>query len=404
MSQLPEDVTVDILCRLPVKDLVRFKAVSPRWRALIESSEFAKLHLNRSIQTRANLGLILRDEHLHAVDFDSLDGTVQAVELHYHPLRCQDYSTKVWGSCNGIICLSNSFDSVVLWNPSTRKYRKLPDSSVELEEKWRYYENRIYGFGYDSVSDDYKVVRIVMLEGMHDDESFHYEAKAYSLKANSWHRVEKFPHYPHLKRTGGVLVKGALHWVVNEEPRIPRISRAGLIVAFDLACEKYRLVPQPEYSDLNFFMNVERLGECLSVVCYYYYCENVHVWVMNGYGVKESWTKLISVNQQSVIRNMQFVRPVGYSKNGEEVLLQTEGTSLLWYDLKRNRGRRVKIRGLQELMQVEMCVGTLVSLDDGGEGNGKKQQEQEDRNMYVNICINWLFLAVDILLLLLYFF
>ncbi|CAL5355729.1 unnamed protein product [Camellia sinensis] len=393
MSHLPEEVVSDILSRLPVEPLLRFRSVSIPWRALIDSSDFVKLHLNRSVETKSNLCLVMRDDHLFAVDFDSLDGTtVEAVKLDHHPLRCQDYETEVWGSCNGLICLSNALDTMVLWNPSTRKSRRLPYASIEFQNHSRFYESRVYGFGYDSVTDDYKVVRIVVLKGK-DGNSFHYEVKVYSLNSNSWHRVEKFPHnpnYPILKRTGGVLASGAVHWVVTQEPEI---RKAGLIVAFDLVREEYRMVPQPEYSDTDFVMNVEGLGGFLSVLCNYY-LTRVDIWVMKDYGVKESWTKLISLGQLGVIRSFHYVRPVAFSKSGEEVLLEQDTEMLIWYDFKRKMTvKKVKVRGIKELFQVEMCVGSLVSLDGGGsEGDGKKQQELEERNMRIISCqrgSNW---------------
>lgn len=378
MSDLPEEVITDILSRLPVKPLVQFKSVSIPWRSLIESPNFVKLHLNRSIETKSNQTLILREEQLYSVDFDSLDGPfADAVRLDHHPLRCQDYGTEVWGSCNGILCLSNSLDTVVLWNPSTRKSRRLPYAAVEFPNQPRYFVNRVYGFGYDSVSDDYKLVRIVVLRGKEDD-SVHYEVKVYSLESNSWHRVGKFPHYPYLNRVGGVLASGNLHWVVNEETEH---GETNLIVSFDLGCEEYGLVVQPEFTNTKFHLDVEVLGGCLSLICNYY-LTNVDIWVMKEYGVKESWTKLISVPQPGVLRSFQNVRPIGYSKRGGEVLLQHGPLRLLWYDLKGETGKSVRMRDVQELSQVTMCVGSLVSLKSrGGKRDWKKKQEQEERNM-----------------------
>lgn len=379
MSQLPEEVIADILSRLPVKPLGQFKLVSIPWRSLIESPNFVKLHLNRSIDTKSNQALILREEHLYSVDFDSLDGPVaDAAKLDHHPLRCQDYGTEVWGSCNGIVCLSNSLDTVVLWNPSTRRSRRLPYAPIEFPNQPRYFVSRVYGFGYDGVSDDYKLVRIVVLKGREDD-SLHYEVKVYSLRSNSWHRVEeKFPHYPDLNRVGGVLASGNLHWIVNEETER---GKTNLIVSFDLGCEEYGLVPQPEFTHPRFYADVEALGGCLSLICNYY-LTHIDIWVMKEYGVKESWTKLISMAQPGTLRSFQNVRPIGYSKSGGQLLLQHGPLKLLWYDLKRKTCKSVKIRDVHDLSQVVMCVGSLVSLKSGrGERERKKKQEQEEKNM-----------------------
>ncbi|KAL6204151.1 hypothetical protein ACLB2K_021419 [Fragaria x ananassa] len=50
---LPEDVVVNILCRLPVKSLIRFSCVSKRWRSIIISdSQFAKSTFQLASQSK----------------------------------------------------------------------------------------------------------------------------------------------------------------------------------------------------------------------------------------------------------------------------------------------------------------------------------------------------------------
>ncbi|CAK9144101.1 unnamed protein product [Ilex paraguariensis] len=75
---------------------------------------------------------------------------------------------------------------------------------------------------------------------------------------------------------------------IQEGSRKPKSDITNLISAFDVGTEEYRLVPQPEYADKNFHMNVEVLGGCLCLLCNYY-PHHIDVWVMKDYGVKESF-------------------------------------------------------------------------------------------------------------------
>ena len=48
VENLPRELIVDILSRLPVKTLCRFKCVLKPWRSLISDPDFVKTHLLRA--------------------------------------------------------------------------------------------------------------------------------------------------------------------------------------------------------------------------------------------------------------------------------------------------------------------------------------------------------------------
>uniref|UniRef100_A0A2N9F4C0 F-box domain-containing protein n=1 Tax=Fagus sylvatica TaxID=28930 RepID=A0A2N9F4C0_FAGSY len=340
MSSLPEEVILEILSRLPVKPLLRFRCVSKPWLARIDSQEFIKLHLKQSLKTNTNRSLLLIDCYLYSSDFDSLD---RAIELD-HPLKTPQIGTEILGSCNGLLCLYNSGEDAVLWNPSTRKYKKLPVSMMEVPHDVRVCRSVTYGFGYDEKSDDYKGSRLSLL---------------FVINPCSF----------------GTLASGALHWLVN--PKV-KSDRTNLILAFDLAVEEYRLVPQPDFYDKNSSMDVGVLGGCLTILCHRYR-HRLDVWVMKEYGVKDSWMKLFSVTQPETIRSFDYVRPVAYSKSGGEVLLGKDVKKLVWYDLNKKRVRNVRIQGAPDMFDLDICWGSLVSLGGNGEGNAECKEATSRR-------------------------
>ncbi|XP_028069126.1 F-box protein CPR1-like isoform X4 [Camellia sinensis] len=116
------------------------------------------------------------------------------------------------------------------------------------------------------------------------------------------------------------------------------------LIAFDLGAEEYRMVSLPECGAVDFYLKFEVLNGCLCVR-HYYLKKGVDLWVMKEYGVKESWTKLICI-EQSNIRFAIYLEPLPYSKNDHF------GTTV--------------------------CLGSLVPLD-GGRPDDSKDQATKDK-------------------------
>ena len=99
-----------------------------------------------------------------------------------------------------------------------------------------------------------------------------------------------FVHYYYRAGLSGVFVNGFLHWIASKgSNRIP------VIVAFSLADEKFCEVPLPYlYNDVYILSYTDHcklvaLGEKLAI----YLMVKGEVWLMNEYGNKESWTKIV---------------------------------------------------------------------------------------------------------------
>nr|XP_009763954.1 PREDICTED: F-box/kelch-repeat protein At3g23880-like [Nicotiana sylvestris] len=174
------------------------------------------------------------------------------------------------GSVNGLTCLAMEDYDLVMWNPSIRKYKKLPDSRPRLKKLT--YDFHSYGFGYDEFHDDYKVVGIFTC-GSLDQVEF----KIFSLKSDSWTSV--------IGCLSGVLlnvlgkfVNGKLHWATMA----PGANRCmfGNIISFDLADEKWENVELPCYGgdEIALFW-LGLLGSDLSIICDRR-GTHVDVWVM----------------------------------------------------------------------------------------------------------------------------
>ncbi|KAK8630315.1 hypothetical protein V6N13_079113 [Hibiscus sabdariffa] len=370
MATLSSDIIPEILRRLGVKDLLRFRCVSKPWCSLIDDPDFIKLQLSHSLKTSTHLSLVLRDSYLFSVDFDS----PKAAQKLDNPFLDEGVGTEIWGSCNGLLALYNGGEEMALWNPSTRKSQMLSFTEIEFPRYFCLTQFIVYGLGHDPISDDYKLIQMVQLYDEEDNDSFVSEVKVYSLRTNSWRRIKDFPFYLKYRRAYGVLANNALHWVVSKRPESDTRS---FVVAFDLGTEEYRVVELPDCLDQGFHMNVRSMGGSLCLIANYWKVHVVDIWVMKEYGVKESWIKLVSVDQSKLVSLFEFVLPLAFSKNGDRVLLNIDDNKFVWYDLRSKRVKKVRVEGVPSSFESEMLVESLVPLNGNAAMINKKDQGKE---------------------------
>ncbi|KAI8566679.1 hypothetical protein RHMOL_Rhmol02G0060800 [Rhododendron molle] len=136
----------------------------------------------------------------------------------------------VVGCCDGLVCIAAG-NEVWIWNPSTRKSKRLPNAGMPC----LFYR---YGFGYDESIDDCKVVGFFSNSGASGGD---VEVKLYTSKTDWWWSiVDSSDFIPW--NDSGIYVKGALHWA-------PWGRSCQVIVSLDLAKKKFGKVLQPDYRD-----------------------------------------------------------------------------------------------------------------------------------------------------------
>lgn len=369
MSELvPPHVITNIFSRLPVKSLLRLRCVSKPICALIDSPHFINSHLHQSLTSNSNRTIITASvdcTHIYSIDFDLCNTSPTFVN---HPfLHC---GAHFLASCNGLFLLltAKSLDTcvsetvvqpdppnldLVLVNPATRNYKLLLVSPIEYPTCYSKTkcEFVIYAFGYDSLHDDYKVVRIVQFPCMVKNE-----VKIFSLKMNSWRRVKDFP-YRLCGTSHGVFLHGALHWFVTKRSG----SKFAIIATFDLGTEKYGSLPQPHYSDMSSCMLSLGVLEGKLCVNHNYDMRYIDLWVMEKYGEKKSWSKILSV-APNVDNQFMQLKPLAYSNNGKKVLLLKDAGQLIWYDLELKVINKIRNPGIPEFWKACVSMESLVKL------------------------------------------
>jgi F-box interacting protein len=357
---LPEEMVVKIFSWLPPKSLIRFKCVSKRWHALIGNPDFlSKNLLNHSILTqnpcdpRGLTLFIARDKsdpckRIHSFrSYDSLCCASQT-PLDFPP---EPPLFDVVASCNGLLCLSDEMgNNLYLWNPATSSdLEAIPASPsccrAEPSAARDDLGFHLVGFGFDSVSNDFKVVTLV-----DEDEDGYLEAKMYSLRSGCWRLLDMSVNFElHLVSQRAAL-DGVFLWHVDDEHGSYMNDR---IVAFDFREEKFVTMqtPMATYSDGYTGAIVELKGSIAMVFFpedgeeYMY----LGIWVMLEFGVSESWTRLLSIVLPSHLE-----RPLGFWKNGELFMQNREG-QLVLYDLLSQTETNLQFQGHRGTLKVVDC-------------------------------------------------
>lgn len=255
------DLIEDILLRLSPKDLVRCKSVCKSWYYLISSRCFVNAHL----------------KHTHNNEGEGGDKRIVFMRMSNEHVS---HKWKIVGSSNGLVCMSPYIINarIFITNPSTMEIRKLPVSPL-LPTLVKY--SLCFSYGYDSSTDDYKVVMGIRLNCRQT------LVQVFSLKLNIWKIVGQIK-YVLYRRKSGILLDEAIHWFAIDGNMIER----KVILSFDLSREEFKIIPQPD--DSRYAFKISKLGIYQGCLCIY--CSDRIpydlVWVLRNYNNKKSWELL----------------------------------------------------------------------------------------------------------------
>ncbi|KAG5009984.1 hypothetical protein JHK87_018499 [Glycine soja] len=295
---LPLELIEEILLRLPVRSILRFKCVCKSWFSLISEPQFAVSHYDLAATPTHRL-LLRSDYYFYAQSIDTdtpLNMHPTTVNLllpppspprdpgpsnfnHYYDSRFQP---EILGSCRGFLLLYYiTRREIILWNPSIGLHKRITDVA------YRNLTNEfLFGFGYDPSTDDYLLILVSTFFITPPEVGLH----VFSFKTCSWKE-----YYPSLsyddcgnKCRAGSLLNGALHWLV-----FSRDKKRHVIIAIDLIQMILFEIPLLDslISEKYLIDCLRVIGGCLGVCCWVQEREVTEIWVMKEYKVQSSWTK-----------------------------------------------------------------------------------------------------------------
>ncbi|KAI9124321.1 hypothetical protein K1719_005621 [Acacia pycnantha] len=297
---LPEEISINILKRLPVNSLIRFQCVCKHWENLFKTPSFIAAHLCQSHQ---NPSFIFSHDHLlNNLPLRLLDCEMQLRDVQKAPLFDSLASAScdnIVGSSNGLLCLvirvCSRFPSLLVWNPVTGDGIKAPISRIVDMYDDHYVLGYVLGFGFSPLDNDYKIVAIY-----NENSGLVSGVDLYSLSRRSWKEIE----FRNLEKVSCYCSRFSSN---NKGAIFTRGFKLGkgmegvdVIVSFDMAKEVFTLISWPPlwgnlhcnlalYEDKPAVITTSAMRASSNV------SSNVDLWVMeedmSSSGERWSWIK-----------------------------------------------------------------------------------------------------------------
>ncbi|CAA7019023.1 unnamed protein product [Microthlaspi erraticum] len=350
---IPLDLTVEILKKLPAKSLARFRCVSTEWESIIN-----KFIVINSIVTRCltkpprDLHFILNRWSLLNTKNKSSRFTNFSYSYLYPQITNEEQlydgyifeSNKGYGSdpsfqyVRGLIGFQCSDNGPFrIHNPTTRQFVTLPVTCLPA--------TCIYLFGYDPFENQYKVVWL-------KEQS----CQVFTLgdPTKQWRDIQCSLGF-HFRVGEAVCINGAIYYKASTK------SLTYHLMSFDVRSEVFYHIQAPEDLWLRLkrgyvtFVNYhEKLG-CISRIKLN---ENdVDMWLMETAG-KQEWSKVTFV---AMLQDLpKAITCAGVTHPGGEMVLVSQvyrhdelGPVVYYYDPIRNCSRRAKVQITTSLLEIE---------------------------------------------------
>ncbi|CAN6696571.1 unnamed protein product [Malus baccata var. baccata] len=251
--------------------------------------------------------------------------------------------------------------------PSMRKSVILPKPHLNFKMQYGY-----IGFGFDAVTNDYKVVRLIHAHQCKDLNNFY---EVYSLAGGSWSDPRSLDHVCEFNSThrAQAFVNGAIHW--NAFCNLADGGSKCFILAFDVGSDSFYRIMVPKNFRRSCTEQFSISGYGKSIALSKHHITNtkepyLEIWVMKEYGMEESWTKLATLCPPGPQRGVPY-RPLCFRKSGDLVLVvifcclddvDDDRYELVCLDLVSKQCTNLGIRGYL-YYYAESYVESLVLLD-----------------------------------------
>ncbi|CAL0318801.1 unnamed protein product [Lupinus luteus] len=279
------------------------------------------------------------------------------------------YWNGIMGPCNGIYFLEGN--PYVMMNPSINQFKVLPQSHLTCPQG-TYSLTDHAGFGFDSKTNDYKVVVIkdIWLKETDERKLMHWSAKLFSLKSNSWREFDDDDLPPPIEIWESskvhTFVNNCCHWLgfVDEFGR-----KEDVVLSFDMVKEVFRKidVPRIRKSSNETFATLVPFNESTSISVIVYPIigieKKVDVWVLRDYWDEGTWIKQYTIEPLEVMSKL-----VGFH-GINQFLWTNKDEELILYDGDPQQIKHLQVKGKNNSLRVVVYMESLVSIRSTNDSN-----------------------------------
>ncbi|XP_010431269.1 PREDICTED: putative F-box protein At3g52320 [Camelina sativa] len=352
LPEIPEEVLIEILIRLPAKSLMRYKCVSKLWLSLIISPYFTNLFLKSS--PRRRLFAYITDarhrigKYALLISSSSSSHDQSVVSVIDQNLTMRIIGGHFVNAVRGLACF-RAGRRVQICNLHTRQLVELPTirSQVKGNNVWNY-------FGHDPVHDVYKVLTLVW--EFNKEPRVRLEHHVLVLGAGAiWKNTQcHIPH--HSPYTRGISINGVLYYGART------YDNRFMLMSFDLSSEEFNLIEFPNVSGFGSFSWMDLMNYKGRVAFYSNFkllwrhsaSPRMEVWVLED-ADKSQWsvakTIFLPVSQMDFTLQGYQLRTDGTSRTGQLYYLKNgdltpnQPVRFFGYDVERNEiTRRIELK------------------------------------------------------------
>ncbi|ESR44975.1 hypothetical protein CICLE_v10003520mg, partial [Citrus x clementina] len=256
INSFPEDITIEILSRLPAKFVLRFRCVCKSWLELTKKPSFISKHFqNNSTRTR-----LFVDASVSSAVFGM--GIVTSALYLFHDEKLAIYHMK---TLNPKFMINFSTNRLTIWNPATREFRNLPNYKYCNSSNRLIPPSTFICLESDPINNDFK---LLFVHNLWNEKRKRYgkvpNVQVYGFRTNSWREVHGHQLDRYFVLDGGkfgtsTYLKKVCYWLVIADTRDLKV-----ILSFHMDNEVFEEIKIPPHNDAFFIESNSRIyGGCL---------------------------------------------------------------------------------------------------------------------------------------------